>query len=172
MLFESDGSEMISTETKEQEVQSTSTKVRASLPKPNGTPTTPRPRVGRLNWAWLLLLVVVLASAAVWLLLPPSVQVTKLTTMTVTNEAVGIGYVQAKVPVSASAKINGIIRKVYVDQGDPVKKGQVLAQLENEDYRSQVTQAESQVQAAQAASPPLAQSAWRLKRARKRAKAL
>ena len=70
--------------------------------------------------------------------------------MQVRDEAVGVGYVQAKVPVSASAKINGVIRKVYVDQGDRVAKGQVLAQLENEDYYSQIAQADSQLQATQA----------------------
>jgi HlyD family secretion protein len=71
--------------------------------------------------------------------------------MSVRDEAVGVGFVQAKVPISASAKINGVIRRVYVDQGDPVTRGQILAQLENDDYRSQITQAESLMQASEAA---------------------
>jgi HlyD family secretion protein len=101
---------------------------------------------------WLLLSGgVVVAAAVLFFLLPPTLQVTQLATMRVRDEAVGVGYVQAKVPVSASAKINGVIRKVYVDQGDHVSKGQVLAQLENEDYQSQVSQAENQLQAAEAA---------------------
>lgn len=142
---------MISIETNEQEVQSMSTIKKNRTAPPNPTETQATPTVRRISPAWLLLPGGILAVAAAFVLLPPSVQVTKLATMPVYDEAVGVGYVQAKVPVIASAKINGVIRKVYVDQGDPVKKGQVLAQLENEDYRSQVTQAESQLQAAEAA---------------------
>src|SRR5579859_3883734 len=100
---------------------------------------------------WLLLSGGVLSAAALlFFFLPPSIQVTHLTKMHVYDQAVGVGYVQAKVPVSASAKINGVIRRVYVDQGDHVARGQVLAQLENEDYQSQVSQAEKQLQAAEA----------------------
>ncbi|HVB58964.1 MAG TPA: efflux RND transporter periplasmic adaptor subunit [Candidatus Acidoferrales bacterium] len=142
---------MISTETKEQEVQNITEKDRAASPKLTGSRATPGPTLRKLSRAWLYLAGGILAVTVVLVLLPPTVQVTKPITMTIYDEAVGVGYVQAKVPVSASAKINGVIHKVYVDQGDSVKKGQVLAQLENEDYRSQVTQAESQVQAAEAA---------------------
>jgi len=140
---------MISTEAKETEVQST--KDHTASANLAGRQTTVPPSVRRLSRAWLLLPIAVVVAAAVFLLLPPRVQVTKLATKTVRDEAVGVGYVQAKVPVSASAKINGVIRKVYVDQGDSVKKGQVLAQLQNEDYRNQVSQAQSQLEAAQAA---------------------
>jgi HlyD family secretion protein len=142
---------MISTETKELEVRSTIKKDRAASTNLAGSQATPGPTVRRLSRAWLLLPGGILAVVALFALLPPSVQVTKLATMSIRDEAVGVGFVQAKVPVSASAKINGVIRKVYVDQGDPVKRGQVLAQLENEDYRNQVAQAQSQLEAVQAA---------------------
>lgn len=142
---------MISTETKELEVPRTIEKNRAASTSPAGGQATPGPTVGRLSRAWLLLPIAAVAIVAVFLLLPPRVQVTKLATMSIRDEAVGVGFVQAKVPISASAKINGIIRKVYVDQGDPVKRGQILAQLENDDYRSQITQAESLLQASEAA---------------------
>jgi HlyD family secretion protein len=142
---------MISTEPKEQEVHSTVKKDETAPARLTDSRATPGPTVKRLPRAWLLLPGGVLVAAVVWVLLPPSVQVTKLATMTVRDEAVGVGYVQARVPVSASAKINGVIRKVYVDQGDSMKKGQVLAQLENEDYRNQVAQAQSQLEAVQAA---------------------
>lgn len=122
---------MISTETKEQEVLNISEKDRAASPKLTDSRATPGPMVKRFPRAWLLLPGGVLVAAAVWVLLPPSFQVTKLATMTARDEAVGVGYVQAKVPVSASAsaKINGVIRKVYVDQGDPIKKGQVTGAI-------------------------------------------
>ena len=110
----------------------------------------PIPTAGGFHWAWLLLPGGIVAAVAVFLLLPTTVLVTHLATMGVRDEAVGVGYVQAKVPVIASAKISGVIRKVYVDQGHPVTKGQVLAQLENEDYNSQITLADSQIQATEA----------------------
>ena len=42
----------------------------------------------------------------------------------------GPGTVQSRVPVTVSAKITGILEKLYADQGDRVKKGQFLAELE------------------------------------------
>ena len=42
----------------------------------------------------------------------------------------GPGTVQSKVPVAVSAKITGILEKLHADQGDRVKKGQLLAELD------------------------------------------
>ena len=42
----------------------------------------------------------------------------------------GPGTVQSKVPVTVSAKITGILEKLYADQGSYVKKGQLLAELD------------------------------------------
>jgi len=42
----------------------------------------------------------------------------------------GPGTVQSKVPVTVSANITGILEAVHADQGDHVKKGQLLAQLD------------------------------------------
>ena len=142
---------MLSTETKELDARSAVKKDRGASMNLAGSQTTRGPTVRRASRAWLLLPIAVVAAIVVFLLLPTKVQVTKLATMTVRDEAVGVGFVQAKVSISASAKINGVVRKVYVDQGDAMKKGQVLAQLENEDYRNQVAQAQSQLEVAQAA---------------------
>jgi HlyD family secretion protein len=133
--------------------------IKEQAPVPKNPPTStnlaetrsrPVPTPKGFPRVWLLLPCGIVVVAALFILLPPTVQVTQLAIMRVRDEAVGVGYVQAKVPVSASAKINGVIRKVYVDQGDHVARGQVLAQLENEDYRSQIAQADSQLQATQA----------------------
>jgi HlyD family secretion protein len=48
----------------------------------------------------------------------------------------GPGTVQSKVPVTVSAKITGILEKLYADQGDWVKKGQLLAQLDALELRA------------------------------------
>jgi HlyD family secretion protein len=84
------------------------------------------------------------------MLLPPKVPTTRLSTMTLRDEASGTGFVRAKVTIGIGAKINGVVLKTYVDQGDPVKKGQILAELQNDDLQSQVGQATSLTQAQQA----------------------
>jgi HlyD family secretion protein len=57
-------------------------------------------------------------------------------------------------PVSEDIKIgselSGKLRSVDVEEGDTVHKGQVLAVLENDDYRAQVLSAEAEVRAKEA----------------------
>jgi len=48
----------------------------------------------------------------------------------------GPGTVQSKVPVTVSAKITGILEKLYADQGDHVQKGQLLAKLDAAELRA------------------------------------
>jgi HlyD family secretion protein len=48
----------------------------------------------------------------------------------------GPGTVQSKVPVTVSAKIIGILEKLYADQGDQVQKGQLLAKLDAAELRA------------------------------------
>lgn len=94
--------------------------------------------------AFILLLIV----AA---LLPPKVPVVHLSNSSIRDEAAGTGFVRAKVTIGVGAKINGIVLKTYVDQGDLVKKGQILAELQSQDVQSQIGQAVSQAQAQDAA---------------------
>ena len=55
------------------------------------------------------------------------------------------GTVEAKVVVGVSSKITGRIVELYVDQGDQVKRGQLLAKLENDDFIQQQHQSEAGV---------------------------
>ena len=48
----------------------------------------------------------------------------------------GPGTVQSKVPVTVSAKITGILEKLYADQGERVQKGQLLAELDAIELRA------------------------------------
>ena len=50
----------------------------------------------------------------------------------------GPGTVQSRVPVTVSAKITGILEKLYVDQGDLVMRGQLLAELDVQELKSRV----------------------------------
>ncbi len=57
------------------------------------------------------------------------------------QEVFGTGTVEARLLVSAGSKINGRVKEVYADQGDVVKKGQLLAVLESDDLQALALQA-------------------------------
>jgi RND family efflux transporter MFP subunit len=60
------------------------------------------------------------------------------------------GYVIPQVTSKVGAKIAGRIAKVMVKEGDTVKEGQILAQLEDSDQKSQIVATSSRVGVAQA----------------------
>ena len=55
----------------------------------------------------------------------------------------GPGTVQAKVPVAVSTKITGILEKLYADQGDRVRKGQILAEIDSMELRARAAAAQA-----------------------------
>src|SRR5262249_18607012 len=60
------------------------------------------------------------------------------------------GYVVARVRASVSAKIPGRIASLPVDGGSQVRRGQVIASLENADYAAAVSQASANLASARA----------------------
>lgn len=66
----------------------------------------------------------------------PSVTVVVVKKTEIQGKVHGPGTVQSKVPVTVSAKITGILEKLYADQGDRVKKGQLLAELDSAELRA------------------------------------
>jgi ABC exporter DevB family membrane fusion protein len=58
--------------------------------------------------------------------------------------AAGPGVVEAlSEEIRVSSQVGGRLQRVLVDEGDPVKGGQVLAVIENDDYRARVASAEA-----------------------------
>ena len=111
-------------------------------------PPPVRPRARRL---WFVLFAIVTAgSVGVALLLPSQVTVLHPATMSLRDDAVGTGFVKAKVLVGVGAKINGVIVAMHVDQGDRVRAGQILAELQNTDVQGQLRQAGHQLDAQRA----------------------
>jgi ABC exporter DevB family membrane fusion protein len=47
--------------------------------------------------------------------------------------------------IKLGSEINGKLKRIYVEEGDSVRRSQVLAELENSDYRAQVESAEAEV---------------------------
>jgi HlyD family secretion protein len=86
------------------------------------------------------------------LLAPPRVKIVKVERRDLQGQVYGNGTVEAKVVVGVSSKITGKIVELHADQGDRVKRGQLLAKLENDDFIQQQRQAEAGVNKAAANS--------------------
>ncbi len=77
------------------------------------------------------------------LLAPLRVQVETARKRDLTSQVYGNGTVEAKVVVGVSSKITGRIVELHADQGDRVKRGQLLARLDNDDLLHQQRQSEA-----------------------------
>ena len=66
------------------------------------------------------------------------------------KSVVAIGKVEPITKVEVKSKASGIVKKLYVEYGDRVKRGQLLAQLDKEEIQAQVEQAKAGLLAAQA----------------------
>src|SRR5262249_1060344 len=61
------------------------------------------------------------------------------------------GYVGARRAAAVSAELQGRLRDLYVQEGSHVEKGQVVAELANDDLRARVTRAQSEIAVRRAA---------------------
>ncbi len=68
----------------------------------------------------------------------------------ITKTVSGSGTIQPEIDVDISARISGEIILIHVEEGDLVKKGQLLVELDRQRYEASVEQAESQLLSARA----------------------
>ena len=95
-----------------------------------------------------------LAAVALWLWLRPVQVTTAGVSVRELNPLVqGVGTVEAKIVVQLAAKITGRIVKLHVDQGDTVRTGQRLVQLENSELSAEVERARAILDRAKLAVP-------------------
>lgn len=92
---------------------------------------------------WFVVVPVVGIILKLTLMAPPRVKVVSVEKRELISQVYGNGTVEAKVVVGVSSKITGRIVELYADQGDRVKRGQLLARLENEDLVHQQHQSEA-----------------------------
>ncbi len=92
---------------------------------------------------WLVVLVFGGIALKMTLFAPFKVKVVGIKKRDLTAQVYGNGTVEAKVVVGVSSKITGRIVELFADQGDLVKRGQLLARLENDDFRHQEQQSEA-----------------------------
>lgn len=113
------------------------------------------------NWVWgsiaAAVLAVLLGAAAWWLL----VRDTPVAVQTVALRAIGqgggadavlqaSGYVSARRSATVSSQITGTLTQVLIDEGIRVRKGQVLARLEDSGLKAGLAAAQAQLRSAQA----------------------
>lgn len=101
---------------------------------------------------WFALILSFAVGATWWFLFAPVVVTTyKIATGIITAEVMGTGTLEARTSAIVGPKIGGLIVSIAADQGDRVKAGTLLFQLEDSDIRQQVKMAGSEVAATAAA---------------------
>src|ERR1700741_1274463 len=136
-----------------------------SAPAQRAPPELPRAR--RRPWSWIALVrlaVLIVAGVIVVLFATQWDRWVGLAVRQVTDDA----YVRGDI-TPLSAHIEGYVRRVPVDDFQRVKQGEVLVEIEEDDYRAGVAQAEADVQAAKAEARGIEAEArsrrWKLQRA-------
>src|SRR5579859_5283585 len=66
------------------------------------------------------------------------------------KSVVATGKIWPITQVEVKSKASGIVKKLYVEYGDRVKKGQLLAELDKEEIQARVDQARAQLEASTA----------------------
>ncbi|MGB7344267.1 MAG: efflux RND transporter periplasmic adaptor subunit [Pirellulaceae bacterium] len=82
---------------------------------------------------------------------PLAVSIHEVTKGQLVAEVMGTGTLEARVSATISPKISGRIETLLADQGDTVKQGDLLVQLDDAELQQQVQIAEANVNAAEAA---------------------
>ncbi len=109
------------------------------------------------KWRILIVLLVILTGVGGYLLLAPQApkelyqyvtQPLKKGDLTMTVSATG--YIEPVENVEVGTEVSGTIVTVYADYNDAVKKGQVLAKLDETKYQSALKKAEASLRAAEA----------------------
>ena len=111
------------------------------------------------GWVWLVLVPVVAVAAGGWFW-SQRLQAAPVKTAAVSVRASGggqsagavlnaSGYVTARRRATVSSKVTGKVLEVFVEEGKAVKKGQVLARLDDSQIRASLSVAEAQLAAAQ-----------------------
>ncbi|MEJ5369392.1 MAG: efflux RND transporter periplasmic adaptor subunit [Bryobacteraceae bacterium] len=108
-------------------------------------------------WIWMIVVVAVLAGAglAVRAALKPDNKIdpsklAKVERGDIARVVVATGKIEPRAIVEVKSKASGIVKNIYVNYGDTVRAGQVLAELDKEELEARVREARANLQAAQA----------------------
>jgi multidrug efflux pump subunit AcrA (membrane-fusion protein) len=120
-------------------------------------PSHPVRRALKLTLWLAALAVVIIVVFLVWMRSTSGPEVTVITAQIASGgggSATGItanGYVIARTKASVSSRIAGRLAYLGVSEGSVVRRGEIIASLENQDYKAIVRQADAEVLRSQAA---------------------
>ena len=122
----------------------------------NGNGKAAKKRRRRIIFGLVALLILVGGGYGVFAALSPNhvIDPSKLATVErgdLAKVVVATGKIQPLSKIEVKSKASGIVKKLYVDYGDRVKQGQVLAELDKVQLEASVRASEANYQAAQAA---------------------
>ena len=124
----------------------------------NGNTNGRKKRRKRIIIATIVVLLVVIFAGALYAFtrggtkIDPS-KLAKVEKGDLAKSVVATGKVEPITKVEVKSKASGIVKKLLVEYGDTVKKGQLLAQLDKVEIEAQVDQSRAAMQAAQANYP-------------------
>lgn len=115
---------------------------------------TPAGRRRRRVWPWVATAVVAVGAMAAWLApRAAEVRVTSVVQSTASQQHVELtasGYVVAQRRAAVSSKAAGRLMELHVREGSPVRKGQLIARLDDSDVRAAMLAAQAGVHQAEA----------------------
>ncbi len=68
----------------------------------------------------------------------------------IARSVVATGKIEPRATVEVKSKASGLVKQIYVNYGDSVKQGQILAELDKEELQARVRESKANLQAAQA----------------------
>jgi membrane fusion protein (multidrug efflux system) len=81
---------------------------------------------------------------------PAAVEVAKVTAMTLVDETQAVGSLRSRQGVMLRPEVGGRVKHIFFTDGQRVRKGQVMVQLEDQLQQAQVTQAKAELSIAEA----------------------
>jgi HlyD family secretion protein len=121
----------------------------------NGNGNAKKKRRRRIIWGSIAAVVLILVVAGALIAssggtkIDPS-KLAKVEKGDLAKSVVATGKIEPITKVEIKSKASGIVKKLYVEYGDKVKKGQVLAELDKEEIQARVDQARAQLEGSSA----------------------
>lgn len=111
-------------------------------------------------WATGIVVIIIAVSALWYLMLPSGVPITTAVAQAVTSSAAATsagpslldasGYIVARRQATVSSKVTGKVVKVMLEEGQRVEAGQIIALLDDSNWRAALAQSKAQLQQAEA----------------------
>ena len=109
----------------------------------------------RISKIWIAVVVIVIVAVAAWAMSGGkkeediNFKEEKVALKTLQNSVTATGTIEAVTSVTVGTQVSGIVNKLYVDYNSQVKKGQVIAELDKTNLRSELNTAKANLASAQ-----------------------